>query len=233
MRKTDHIFQQIEFDCVRSTFARQKAMALVDPKAAAEPDAQRGRILKISAGLFAEKGYQAVGVAEIGERVGLGRGALYYHIGSKEELLYDIIIEYISDLVATGNVILGNPTDPRTRIELLSRHIMQVVSANMAELTVCFRESDCLTGTRHASVARLHSEYQGIWSKVCEDGARRGVFRRIPAVALKGLLGMYFHSFLWLNPKGKSSADEIADIFSDIVLRALAPDVGAPKQARR
>ncbi len=207
-------------------------MALTENRAAAVPDAQRRRILKISADLFAEKGYQAVGVAEIGERVGLGRGALYYHIGSKEELLYDIIIDYISELVATGNVILRDTTDPRDRIDRLSRHIMQVVSANMSELSVCFRQSDCLTGTRYDSVARLHSEYEGIWRKACEDGARRGVFRRIPQVALKGLLGMYFHAFLWLDPKGKCSAVEIADIFTDIVLRALAP-AASVKTARR
>ena len=188
---------------------------------------QRDRILRISAELFAEKGYQAVGVAELGEKVGLGRGALYYHIGSKEELLYDIIIDYISDLVLVGQDIVETNDEPRTRVRRLSHHMMAVISANLSEMTVCFRESDCLTGERHASVAQLHAAYRALWAKVCEDGHRTGVFRRMPPVGLKGLLGMYFHSFLWLDPKGQSSADEIADIFADIVLRALAPDPGA------
>lgn len=196
-------------------------------------DDQRERILRISARLFASKGYQAVGVAEIGESVGLGRGALYYHIGSKEELLYDIIIEYISDLVATGTRILKEEGDGRKRVVLLSRHMIEVISANLSELTVCFRESDCLTGERHTAVSRLHTEYQNLWAKVLADGEKDGLFRPLPPVALKGFLGMYFHSFLWLNPKGKNSADEIADVFSDIVLRAAAPEGQSKPKARR
>ena len=34
--------------------------------------------------LFAKKGYNGVGVAEIGAASGFGRGALYHHIESKE-----------------------------------------------------------------------------------------------------------------------------------------------------
>jgi hypothetical protein len=33
---------------------------------------------------------------------------------------------------------------------------------------------------------------------------------------------MYFYSFLWLNPQGRYTPEEIADIFSDLVLRAVA-----------
>jgi AcrR family transcriptional regulator len=189
-----------------------------------ESDGQRERILRQSALLFAEKGYQAVGVAEIGDTVGLGRGALYYHIGSKEELLFDIIIKYITDLVHTGSEILRENSDPRVRIELLSQHMMKVISANLSEMTVCFRESDCLTGHRHEAVARLHSDYQALWARTLSDGHRDGVFRRLPPVALKGMLGMYFHSFLWFNPNGKISATQVGEVFADIVLRALAVD---------
>src|SRR5690606_16610948 len=88
---------------------------------------------------------------------------------------------------------------------------------------VCFREVNALTGDKHLIVMRLHAEYQDIWGKVTSDGATSGIFRPISVVALKGLLGMYFYSFLWINPKGKSTPEEIAEVFSDIVLRALAP----------
>lgn len=113
----------------------------------------RQRILRIAASLFAKKGYQAVGVAEIGDAVGLGRGALYYHIGSKEELLYDIVIRYITELVATGSQILRVHTDSHDRITELSRHLMKTIADNVSELTVCFRESEALTGDRRSAVA--------------------------------------------------------------------------------
>lgn len=181
---------------------------------------QKERIREITARLFAEKGYRAVGVAEIGEAVGLGRGALYYHIGSKEDLLYDIVIRYIKDLVRVGHQILKTHKDPHARIIQLSRYLMSTIASHLSELTVCFREADALTGKRHSEVSKLHQDYQNVWATVLKEGAQLGVFRELPPVALKGILGMYFYSFLWLNPKGRQSADEIADIFADIVFRA-------------
>jgi len=69
------------------------------------------RIQKIAADLFATRGYRAVGVAEIGEAVGLGRGALYYHISSKEDLLFSIVVRYIEDLVVAGKDTLESEPD--------------------------------------------------------------------------------------------------------------------------
>jgi AcrR family transcriptional regulator len=181
---------------------------------------QKERIREITAKLFAEKGYRAVGVAEIGEAVGLGRGALYYHIGSKEDLLYDIVIRYITDLVRAGHDILEQYSDPHERITQLSRYLMRTISNHLSELTVCFREADALTGDRHKEVSRLHFEYQEVWATVLKEGAAQGVFRELQPVALKGILGMYFYSFLWLNPNGRYTSDEIADVFADIVFRA-------------
>lgn len=43
---------------------------------------RREEIIDRAAVLFAEKGYAATGVNEICEAVGLGKGALYYYIGS-------------------------------------------------------------------------------------------------------------------------------------------------------
>ncbi len=185
---------------------------------------QRSRIRSISAGLFAQKGYNAVGIAEIGEAVGLARGALYYHIGSKEELLYNIVVRYIGDLVTSGQQITADMPDPVARISLLSRYLMRTIGAHISEMTVCFREVNSLTGERHTFVSAQHAAYQEIWGQAIKDGAARGVFRPMPAVALKGLLGMYFYSFLWLNPHGKHAPEEIADIFCDLVFRGIASD---------
>ena len=167
-----------------------------------EDTPQRSRIRGIAAALFAAKGYNAVGVSEIGEAVGLARGALYHHITSKEELLYNIAIRYIGDLVESGRTISDDMPDPVARIRLLSRHLMRVIGAHINEMTVCFREVNSLTGERHAIISQLHTEYQNIWARAIADGVEAGAFRPVEPVALKGILGMYFYSFLWLNPDG-------------------------------
>ncbi len=179
---------------------------------------QYDRIKRIAAELFATRGYRAVGVAEIGDAVQLGRGALYYHINSKEDLLFSIVVRYIEELVIKGREAIETEPDPAKRICILSRQLMTTIFANLSEMTVCFRETDCLTGQRHRIVSELHQSYQEVWAATLREGEKKGRFRHLPTIAIKGVLGMYFHSFLWLKPGGKQTATEVADVFADMTL---------------
>jgi AcrR family transcriptional regulator len=201
---------------------RDDRRPVIQPEPPLRDTPQLSRIRSISAGLFAEKGYNAVGMSEIGDAVGLARGALYYHISSKEELLYGIVVLYIGDLVVSGERIASDTPDPIERIRLLSRYLMYTIGAHINEMTVCFREVGSLTGERHSLVSDQHARYQRIWGKAIEDGTKLGIFRPMPPVALKGMLGMYFYSFLWLNPQGRQAPEEIAEIFCDLVFRGIA-----------
>ena len=124
----------------------------------------RLRVLQVAASLFADRGYSAVGVNEIGEATGLGRGALYYHISSKEDLLYDITTAYMSDLITDGRAIAETEADPVERIRALSRALMMTISEHLSEMTVCFRELHALTIERRRAVTGLHADYQAIWA---------------------------------------------------------------------
>ncbi|GLC94275.1 TetR family transcriptional regulator [Cupriavidus sp. TA19] len=183
---------------------------------------QRTRVVRAAAELFAERGYHAVAMSDIQQAVGLGRGALYHHIRSKEDLLYDIVREYIADLVefAAG---LSRDRDPRERVRLLGSHLIEKIASNKPELTVCFREVQSLTGERQGEVVKLHAAYERAWRDVYVDGAEVGVFRPYDPIVLKALVGMYFHSFLWIKPNGALRPAEVADRLNSMALQALAP----------
>ena len=187
---------------------------------------QAKKITRVAASLFAEKGYNGVGVAEIGTASGFGRGTLYHHIESKEGLLHEIASQYISDLVESGHRITREYPDPVLRLSALSRHLMSVISNSLAEIVVCFREVQSLTGSRHREVMCMHAEYQNIWSETIEEGVKKNVFREVDKIAVKGLLGMYFYSCLWLKPDGLQSPDDIGNVFSDLVIRSLSKGPG-------
>lgn len=202
-------------------------MATISQKLKRSVDAgsvtRRAQILKTAARLFAERGFHAVGIAELGDAVALGRGGLYHHIGSKEDLLYDISREYITDLVSHASEVAARPFSPAERLALLGEYLMQKIASHQAEVTVCFREVQSLTGERHLAVMALHGEYEAAWKQVLLDGERIGVFRPFDAIVLKGLLGMYFYSYLWFRPNGRVSARQIAERFNEMALAYLAP----------
>ncbi len=51
------------------------------------------QIQEISTNLFAQKGYDAVGIQEIVDTAGITKPALYYYFGSKKGLLQNIVLE--------------------------------------------------------------------------------------------------------------------------------------------
>ena len=72
------------------------------------PD-QKARIRHQAARLFADNGFDATGVQELSEAVGLGRGALYHHIGSKGQLLFDIITSSVIEVVEEAEALVDEP----------------------------------------------------------------------------------------------------------------------------
>ena len=55
--------------------------------------ARRSELTRVAARLFSERGYHGTSMQHLAEALGLQRGSLYAHIGSKEELLLDVVEE--------------------------------------------------------------------------------------------------------------------------------------------
>ena len=184
---------------------------------------QKYRIERAAAGLFARHGYGSVGVADLCAATDMGRGALYYHIKSKESVLFEIAAGYMRTLNAGAAQILEAGVEPDVAIRALSRLFLRVMFEDRNEMTVCFRELHSCSVEKQAEIRELHRDYQRFWEKAIQSGVDSGRFRNISKVELKGLLGMYFYSFIWVNPFQSMSADQIADGFSEIVFSALTP----------
>jgi AcrR family transcriptional regulator len=74
-------------------------------------------ILEVAAALFAERGYAATSVRDIGDRVGLLGGSLYHYIRSKKALfvkIHDLALQVAEDRVRSA---IGGLTDPWERLQ--------------------------------------------------------------------------------------------------------------------
>lgn len=178
-------------------------------------------IHKVCAELFAKHGYGSVGVAELCAAVGLGRGAFYYHVNSKEDILLDISVGYMKRLCAEAEQTIAEKLPVEDSIRRLSDLFLNTMFEHRSEMTVCFRELHLLSPENQRTVIDLHRDYETIWRSVILRGIDEGVFREIQTVDLKALMGMYFYSFLWARPQGSATATEIADHFSTLVLEAI------------
>jgi AcrR family transcriptional regulator len=99
---------------------------MTNPSAARPPraDAVRNRQLLLSAAAeaFAEQGTE-VSIAEIAQRAGVGKGTVFRHFPTKEDLIAAIMGEIIDSLITTG-MGLSDAADPAAALlEFMSRGI--------------------------------------------------------------------------------------------------------------
>ncbi|HYH50897.1 MAG TPA: TetR/AcrR family transcriptional regulator [Acidimicrobiia bacterium] len=186
------------------------------------PKNTKERILRTAAELFAAQGYHATGVAELGRAAGIQRGALYYHIRSKEELLFELCKRHVEDAVVFGEEVLAGDAEPAEKLrQLIHRHLRMIVE-HRAEIIVSFREMHSLTGGRAEYFHQLRDRYEAIVRAILQEGVERGQFRSADSIVVNGLLGLISYAYLWLDPNGPLSPDDVAERFADLALHGLA-----------
>lgn len=177
------------------------------------------RILRVAAEVFARKGYHGTGVAELGEAAGLKRGALYYHIGSKEDLLYNLSKRHVEEALERGKRVVDTDLHPVDKLRALAREHVQTIAARRDEVIVVLREMHALTGKRARQLAKLRDEHQKLFARVLQEGVEQGVFRTADHVTVLGVLGILNWTYVWFDPeKGPLTPEQVADRLTDIVV---------------
>jgi len=182
----------------------------------------RERILEQAIELFAAQGFHGTGVADIGSRAELHPGALYYHIGSKEELLWLILRNYTSVALTGARRIAESDLDPVAKLrELVAFHV-RLIADHRREVLIQMRDADALTGERAAELQLLRRRVQACWQSVLDEGHRKGQLRSADRVVVNSLLGMVNIVATWYRPDRGDTPERAADQISALVLNGLA-----------
>ncbi|MBB5917188.1 AcrR family transcriptional regulator [Nocardia transvalensis] len=186
----------------------------------------RERIVHAAVDLFAEKGFHGTGVAEIGERADVQRGALYYHIGSKEELLFEILRDYTELMLAEAAEIAGGAGEPVAKLRGLIHSHVRLIVAHRREVAIQLRDVTALTGDRGADLQELRERIQRYWQQVIDAGYAAGALRTADHVVTNSILGMLNMVTFWYRPHGGHTPGEIADILAATLLDGIVAGPG-------
>jgi TetR/AcrR family transcriptional regulator, cholesterol catabolism regulator len=185
--------------------------------------ATKARIVAAATELFAEHGFHGTGVAEIGAVAGVQRGALYYHIGSKEELLFEVLRSHVEEALAEAERIAASSLPPVEKLRaLIAAHVL-TIARRRAEVAIYIRDQDTLIGDRAAQLQRLRNRVEDAWLTVLTAGAASGAFVTADRVIVNGLLGLVNMVYLWYQPDGPDSPEQIAEKFTQMVINGLKP----------
>ncbi len=182
------------------------------------------RILEVAAELFAAKGYAATTTREIAETAEIERASLYYHITSKETLLYEIchasLVEALSVVVSVDTAL---PPIPRLT-QLIELHMATILKNRAANLTMLL-DMRSLTGPRLDTIVAMRAEYEHSLITWVEEGQRDGSItaQHPPRVIALALLNMLNWTLIWYSEGGGSSPSELSELYSSVFFDGALP----------
>lgn len=197
--------------------------ASADPRRSAKWLRRREEIVDTSAKVFAVRGFHATSTAELCEANGLGKGALYYYIGSKEELLVAIHDRVMDEVMAGAARVAEAGGTPREQLAGLGHELLDVIARYPDHVWVFLHDFPALTGQNAVQFRERRHEYEQAVESVIAAGVDSGDFRDVdPRLTSRAWLGMHNYTYLWLKPDGKLTAAEVASQFADVFIGGVA-----------
>jgi AcrR family transcriptional regulator len=194
-----------------------------DTKRSAKWKERRDAIIDTSASVFARSGYHATGIAELCEVNGFGKGAFYYYIGSKEELLAAIHDRVMDEVLVGADRVVAAGGTPSEQLAMLGTELLDVIHRYPDHVWVFLHEFPALTDERAEQFRTRRREYERHVEDVIRAGVEADEFRAVdPWLTARAWLGMHNYTYLWLKAGGSISANDVAQPFADIFLRGIA-----------
>ena len=184
---------------------------------------RRHEIVDASAKVFAARGYHATSTNELCAANGIGKGALYYYIGAKEELLaaiHDRVMDEV--MLGADRADLAGGTPPE-RLAMLGEELLDVIFRFPDHVWVFLHDFPALTGKNAEMFRQRRRAYERRVEAVFADGIESGDFRPLDTrLAVTAWLGMHNYTYLGLRAGEHFSVKDAAKSFADIFVLGIA-----------
>jgi AcrR family transcriptional regulator len=182
----------------------------------------RKEILDASAQIFSQKGYHGTSMQDIAAAVNLQKASLYYHVSSKQEILFELLNRGLLILTEEVDQVISASNPPEEKLRLAIRAYLTALTENQDVTSVLLLEYRSLEPkylTRHIEE---RDRFERIWRNLIIEGIQNQTFScGDPALATRALLGVMNWTVTWFRSDGPLSAGEIADQITDLYLLGL------------
>lgn len=181
---------------------------------------RREDILRESARLFRERGYERTSVRDIAEAVDMQSGSLFYHFKTKEDILVEIMGMGIDGLISRLNDALLDAHTPREKLlAVLIVHLTATLEDAPDAMSVYLFEWRSLSPVALEKLIAQRDSYESRVNEVLAELAAAGLIAPDVKLFRLFLLGALNWTVQWYNPNGTLRARDIAERYLTFVMR--------------
>ncbi len=179
-----------------------------------------GKFLRTAAELFSKQGYASTSTRSISTLIGMEKATLYYHVKSKEDLLYLITKSSVEALEEDVQKALDGITCPFNQLAILVQAHCMSLLRDQTQHATALAEVRALSSGRLAEIVSVRKAYQQRIRQIIEAAQKSGSIRtdaqpRYLAFMLQGLLDRVVE---WYQKGGLLGPAQLSGYFCDIYL---------------
>ncbi|PKP26834.1 MAG: TetR/AcrR family transcriptional regulator [Bacteroidetes bacterium HGW-Bacteroidetes-2] len=182
---------------------------------------RKDKIIAVAAKLFKEKGYSAITMRDIADKMEIKAASLYNHIQSKQEILDTIIIQIAEQFTAKMQTIVESKETTYQKL----RHIIEL------HIDITIENADALAALNNdwmhlegnlAYFIQMRDAYENNFRSILNTGIANGeIVARDPEIILFSLLSTLRTLYLWYTKKGGVDAKKLKEDMPETLLNGI------------
>jgi TetR/AcrR family transcriptional regulator, cholesterol catabolism regulator len=172
---------------------------------------------------IAEIGYDGVNFGMVAAELGVSKGTIVHHFGTKDRILAALHESYMRRRLAELELMLEWLHSPSEQFAAIL-HAFVLYQVEDRDATVAFQREIVRLADQDtmAEGAALRQKYLGTVRAVIRAGIDSGVFRPVDLdVDALLVFGAAQWAWTWFRPDGPESAEQVASAFVDLVMGSL------------
>jgi TetR/AcrR family transcriptional regulator, cholesterol catabolism regulator len=191
------------------------------------PVSRRDELLLLAATMFAERGLRATTVRDIADSAGILSGSLYHHFKSKEQMVEEVLRDFLDWLFGRYQEIVDTQPNPLERLKGLFMSSFEAIEHRHAQVVIYQDEAKRLSSLpQFAFVETRNKDQRKMWLDLLNQGIEEGYFRPDIDVDLvyRFIRDTTWVSVRWYQPGGPLTAEEVGRQYLSIVLGGITKE---------
>jgi AcrR family transcriptional regulator len=187
---------------------------------------RRAEILEAFVRYVAERGYDRTNIGDIANELGMSKGTIVHHFGTKAQMLRELEETNLARQLDAARMMWDRLETPQERITGII-YAAVLLQALARDVTVASRREAVQLADDPAmqEIRKLRHELQTLIVGEIRNGVKVGVFRSVNVeLAALQLWGSVQWMWVWFNPDGARTAEEVGAAFVDMFLGGLLLD---------
>jgi TetR/AcrR family transcriptional regulator, cholesterol catabolism regulator len=181
---------------------------------------RREELLRVSARLFREKGFDGTSIRDISGAAGMHSGSPFYHFKTKQDILLAVMEHGLAEGLRRLEDAMVEPGTAEQRLRRMIRAQLGTILEDGNDfIPVLLYDWRSLTAANQQRIIALNDRYDALWQRAIDELKHEGHMPGDAQLVRLLVLGAVNWTGRWYRDSGRLSLDEIADGAARLFLR--------------